>query len=95
MLTRDFLFYPGNASSMPFDLAEVMQMVIALRDVCLGIIELAYPDAKPTVNDDYRQALKTVGVKAKQTNSRDIDRQTRQWEYLFKVHFQVCSEDLM
>lgn len=70
---------------MPFNLLEVIQMVIALKDVCLGIIELAHPDAKPTVNDDYRLALKTVGVKSKNNNTKEVCRQTRQWGYLFKV----------
>jgi len=71
---------------MPFNLLDVIQMVIALRDVCLGIIELAYPDAKPTMNDDYRLALKKVGVKSR-SNTKEMDRQTRQWEYMFKVRF--------
>lgn len=74
----------GNTKSMPFNLLEVIQMVIALRDVCLGIIELAYPDAKPTINDDYRLALKKVGIKSR-NNTKEVDRQTRQWGYLFKV----------
>jgi len=70
---------------MPFKLLDVMQMVIALRDVCLGIIELAHPDAKPTINDDYRLALRLVGVKTHNNNSKEINKQTRQWGYLFKV----------
>ena len=56
-----------------------------LRDVCLGIIELAHPDAKPTVNEDYRIALKRTGVKTRTNNTKESSRQTMQWGHLFKV----------
>jgi len=79
------MYIAGSASSMPFSLLEVVQMVIALRDVCLGIIELAHPDAKPTVNEDYRVALARVGVPTRRHNPREISKQTREWGYLFKV----------
>lgn len=72
---------------MPFNLLEIIQMVIALRDVCLGIIELAHPDAKPTINEDYRQALSRVGVKTRNNNVKELNQQTLQWGYLFKVRF--------
>ncbi|XP_045160514.2 ubiquitin-protein ligase E3C-like [Mercenaria mercenaria] len=75
----------GSGSSMPFNLLEVIQMVIALRDVCLGIIELAHPDAKPTINEDYRQALRRVGVKTRNNNDKELNKQTLQWGHLFKV----------
>lgn len=70
---------------MPFNLQDVTQMVIALRDVCLGIIELAHPDAKPTINDDYRHALSRVDGKTRNNNIKELNRQTLQWGYLFKV----------
>jgi ubiquitin-protein ligase E3 C len=74
---------------MPFNLLEIIQMVIALRDVCLGIIELAHPDAKPTVNEDYRQALSRVGVKTRNNNVKELNQQTLQWGYLFKVRYKL------
>lgn len=72
-------------SSMPFTLPELVPMMIQLRDVCLGIIELAHPDAKPTVNEDYRIALKRTGVKTRNNNTKENTKQTMQWGHLFKV----------
>ena len=76
----------GQASSMPFMVSDLVPMVIVLRDICLGIIELAYPDARPTLNDDYRHALTKTGVKARNNNVKEVSRQTVQWAYLFKVN---------
>ncbi|KAH3832095.1 hypothetical protein DPMN_105372 [Dreissena polymorpha] len=56
---------------MPFELKEVENMSVALKDVCLGILELAHPDARPTVNDDYRRVL--------------ANKRQRKWGSLFKV----------
>ena len=70
---------------MPFTLSELVPMMTQLRDVCLGIIELAHPDAKPTVNEDYRIALKRTGVKTRINNTKETNRQTMQWGHLFKV----------
>lgn len=75
----------GKPSSMPFTLSEIISMVISLRDVCLGIIEVAHPDAKPMINEDYRQALTRVGSKTKVSDVKNLSRQTQQWGYLFKV----------
>ena len=78
-------FIPEKKSSMPFTLSELVPMMTQLRDVCLGIIELAHPDAKPTVNEDYRIALKRTGVKTRTNNTKESTRQTMQWGHLFKV----------
>lgn len=65
-------------------------MAHALRDICLGIIELAHPDAKPTVNEDYREALKRTGVKDRSDRLQEELKKSRQWAYLFKVvHFSI------
>ena len=44
-------------SSMPFSLSELVAMSLALRDACLGIIELAHPDTRPALKEDYRAAF--------------------------------------
>jgi ubiquitin-protein ligase E3 C len=62
-------------------------MSLALRNACLGIIELAHPDAKFSVNEDYRQALHKTGVKRKQVTEEEDERETRLWAHLFKVRF--------
>ena len=42
---------------MPFSLSELVAMSLALRDACLGIIELAHPDTRPALKEDYRAAF--------------------------------------
>ena len=50
-------------SSMPFTIPELESMTLILRDVCIGLIELAYQDTKITVkSDEYKRALKSVQV---------------------------------
>lgn len=68
---------------MPFSLDELVPMTLMLRDSCLGIIELAHPDAKPMITDDYKEALRLTGVKDIDQQTRD--QETRRWAYLFKV----------
>lgn len=68
---------------MPFSLDELVPMTLMLRDSCLGIIELAHPDAKPMITDDYKEALRITGVKDIDQQARD--QETRRWAYLFKV----------
>ena len=68
---------------MPFSLDELVPMTLMLRDSCLGIIELAHPDAKPMITEDYKEALRRTGVK--DVNKQSKDEETRRWAYLFKV----------
>ncbi|XP_061191365.1 ubiquitin-protein ligase E3C-like [Saccostrea echinata] len=76
-------------SSMPFSLKELVPMVLMLRDTCLGIIELAHPGTRPSVTEDYREALRRTAMK----DPRDLSyhnketpyRHTKTWAYLFKV----------
>ncbi|KAH3832175.1 hypothetical protein DPMN_105453 [Dreissena polymorpha] len=65
----------GPGSSMPFELKEV-EMSVEWRDVCLGILELAYPDARPTVNDDYRRVLMNKGQRK---DSKELSKETKEW----------------
>ena len=65
--THDSKFYsstggekPGSAAGkawMPFTLAELVSMSTHLRDICLGLVELAFPESRPVVREDYRQAV--------------------------------------
>ncbi|KAH3832184.1 hypothetical protein DPMN_105462 [Dreissena polymorpha] len=72
----------GPGSRMPFELKEVENMSMALRDVCLGILELAHPDARPTVNDDYRRVLANKGQRK---DTKELSKETKEWGSLFKV----------
>ncbi|XP_025111485.1 ubiquitin-protein ligase E3C-like isoform X2 [Pomacea canaliculata] len=85
---HDADFYGDNdepSSSMPFTLREMVPMSLALRNACLGIIELAHPDAKFAVNEDYRQALHLTGIQSRHITDEDDENETRFWAYLFKA----------
>jgi len=32
-------------------------MSLALRDVALGLVELAFPESRPVVKEEYQQAI--------------------------------------
>lgn len=74
---------------MPFDLPELAHMALALREACLGIIELAHPDSKPVVHEEYRAALLKTGIRTHQETSPAEEKQTETWAYLFKVSSQA------
>ena len=42
---------------MPFTLSELVPMSLALRDVALGLVELAFPESRPVVKEEYQQAI--------------------------------------
>ncbi len=42
---------------MPFTLNELVPMSLALRDVTLGLIELAFPESRPVIKEEYQQAI--------------------------------------
>lgn len=65
-------------------------MSLALRNACLGIIELAHPDARFSINEDYRQALNKTGIKRRQTSELEYKKETRLWAFLFKVRVSRC-----
>ena len=39
---------------MPFSLPELVSMSLHLRDISLGLVELAFPESRPVVREDYR-----------------------------------------
>ena len=61
---------------MPFSLNEVVELASILRDVCLGLVELAYPDTRPSTSFNF--------VKTRTGNTEE---DTRYWMHLFKVRF--------
>lgn len=43
---------------MPFTLGELVPMSLSLRDVTLGLVELAFPESRPVVRDEYLAAVR-------------------------------------
>jgi len=72
----------NQANWMPFTLPELVAMSLSLRDISLGLIELAFPESRPTVRDDYRLAVNSV-----RDNPLEItdDRDIVIWTHLFKT----------
>ncbi|XP_054161532.1 ubiquitin-protein ligase E3C-like [Oppia nitens] len=68
-----------SQSTIPFTLQELASMGSTLRDVCVGLVKLAYDDTRHTVRNDYQELLKNEN----QTNDSNKD-VTRYWMKLFK-----------
>ena len=52
---------PLPSTWMPFSLTDLVPMSLALRDVALGLIELAFPESRPSVQgSDYARAIRSV-----------------------------------
>uniref|UniRef100_A0A8C7IJX0 Ubiquitin-protein ligase E3C n=1 Tax=Oncorhynchus kisutch TaxID=8019 RepID=A0A8C7IJX0_ONCKI len=56
-----------------------------LRDACLGIIKLAYPETKTEHREEYMAAFRSVGVKTNTEVQQRIQAEQKRWVQLFKV----------
>lgn len=75
-----------QASMMPFTLEELVILSCCLRDACLGIIKLAYPETKPEVREEYIAAFRSVGVTTNTEMQQCIQTEQKRWIQLFKVY---------
>ncbi|XP_037372388.1 ubiquitin-protein ligase E3C [Talpa occidentalis] len=73
------------SSMMPFTLDELVVLSRCLRDACLGIIKLAYPETRPEVREEYMAAFRSVGVTASADVQRCFQAEQKRWVQLFKV----------
>lgn len=73
-----------KTSLMPFSLDELQKMTLTLKDVCIGLISLAYHDNKLAVTVEYQEAMNSVRTESnyeeKSVNAKDV----KQWQRLFK-----------
>ncbi|XP_044150349.1 LOW QUALITY PROTEIN: ubiquitin-protein ligase E3C-like [Bufo gargarizans] len=76
---------PRQSSMMPFTLEELVVLSRCLRDACLGIIKLAYPETKPEVREEYMAAFRSVGVTTNVEMQQRIQTEQKRWIQLFKV----------
>ncbi|EFN77772.1 ubiquitin-protein ligase E3C isoform X1 [Harpegnathos saltator] len=65
--------------AIPFTTSELVVLSSHLKGVCLGLVELAFPDTRPTVRDDYKNAV--LGPASTVQSRHD----TQIWTHLFKV----------
>ncbi|KAM6978093.1 ubiquitin-protein ligase E3C [Aplochiton taeniatus] len=75
----------SQSSMMPFSLAELVTLSRCLRDACLGIIKLAYPETKTEHREEYMAAFRSVGVKTNTAVQQRIQAEQKRWVQLFKV----------
>jgi ubiquitin-protein ligase E3 C len=67
-------------TAMPFPISALVPLSLTLKEVCLGLVELAFPDSRPSVRDDYRTA-----VHGREQPSNVSNQETQMWAHLFKV----------
>ena len=76
---------------MPFSLADLIPMSLALRDVGLGLIELAFPESRPSLEGGYDLAVRSVKGAAASEEGAGVGPSSATWSYLFnKVG--ICNE---
>ena len=77
-------FYGNVAGAwMPFSLADLIPMSLALRDVGLGLIELAFPESRPSLEGGYDLAVRSVKGAAAADESAGAGPSSATWSYLF------------
>lgn len=70
---------PGATSKiMPFKLNEIVLMSSFLKDLSLGLVELAFPETRTSLNDHYRSVL----LPNQYSSSVNT---TNKWPHLLKV----------
>ncbi|KAG7261927.1 hypothetical protein CRUP_019289 [Coryphaenoides rupestris] len=75
----------SQSSMMPFSLTELVTLSRCLRDACLGIIKLAYPETKTEHRQEYMAAFRSVGVSTNLEVQKRIQAEQKRWVQLFKV----------
>ena len=73
---------------MSFKLEELVPMILLLREACLGIIELAHPETRPEVKEEYKVAFRSVGVQQPELTKLQLQQQCATWGHLFRVRKQ-------
>ena len=72
---------------MPFELKALVPMCQALRDCCLGLVELAHPESRPAIKEDYKKAFQSVGAVQNVMSGQELHSHLETLAYLFKVDF--------
>lgn len=71
---------PGTVSKiMPFTLAEIIPVSTTLKDISLGLVDLAFPETRSTFHENYRAILKLKSSQADDQFNKTM------WPHLLKV----------
>lgn len=79
---------PGAISKiMPFQLIEIVSMSSFLKDISLGLVELAFPEIRSSINEHYRFVLKfnSGPTSTSNDNNRNSQMTELMWPHLLKV----------
>ena len=76
---------------MPFNLSEMVAMSLTLRDLTLGLIDLGFPESRPTVNDNYKHAVNSVRD-TPITNEDEEGLDVHVWENIFKKVYSLMKQ---
>ena len=80
---HDTEFYSNQAQGkawMPFSLTELVKMSLHLRDIALGLVELAFPESRPAVREENRMAANSVKSAAVEEQVEDVG----MWSHMFR-----------
>lgn len=66
---------------MPFSIQEIILMIASLRDVCIGVVDLAYPDVKPRIISG--QQKKNFSNQENYITEQELERRKFLWAKLF------------
>lgn len=72
---------------MPFSLAEIVQLSKTLKEVSLGLVELAFPETRSSLNQHYRFVLGRSD-----SDDRKLKQQKQIWANLLKVVVFVLNQ---
>lgn len=69
-----------TCTMMPFSLSEIIQLSKTLKEISLGLVELAFPETRSNLNQHYRLVLGRSD-----NDDKQIQQQKRIWSNLLKV----------
>ena len=76
---------------MPFKLPEMVKMSLTLRDLTLGLIDLGFPESRPTVNENYKHAVNSVRdtpIAVHDAEGLDV----HVWEHIFRKVYSLLKQ---
>ncbi|XP_058458874.1 ubiquitin-protein ligase E3C [Malaya genurostris] len=80
---------PGTVSKiMPFTIAEIIPLSTTLKEISLGLVELAFPETRSSLKDSYRTMLTSLNNESTSHYRLkcDLNEQTKNvWPHLLKV----------
>ncbi|XP_055627362.1 ubiquitin-protein ligase E3C [Toxorhynchites rutilus septentrionalis] len=80
---------PGTVSQiMPFSMSEIIPLSTTLKEISLGLVELAFPETRSSLKDSYRSMLTSLNNESTSHYRLkcDINEQNKNvWPHLLKV----------